>query len=182
MKKIIILVIPLIVITLLILGNTNLEQDSDYSQISEYDVEIIGPNVHFLVKTVKEIPNEFYPENQQNSLAFGYLWIEKEKEQKEFQGVFTNHHLINEPFDQGWHTELVKASVVSNSDNDFCLEFKEIFSEIMVSENTLLTITPLEEINLKNINKNEIYLIETEISEECSSNMGARVIQHHRRN
>lgn len=179
--KIIIPVISIIVIAALISSIQQIESDSRviYPEIIEFSTSEIGTNLHLLVKVSEELPDRDDLEKSTfPTLAFGYIWVQDQINANQFSGIFTNHHLTKEDYNQGWHTEIVKASLSSNKDIDFCLELDEYFSETIISRDTILTITSSEKDNLKNIKQPEIYSVETIFTNSCSSNIGAKTIQH----
>jgi len=179
--KVIILVISIIGIAVLISNIQNIEPDSQeiYPEIIEFSTDEMEPNLHLLVKVSEELPDrndlgkKTFP-----ILAFGYIWVQEQINPNQFSGIFTNHHLTNEDSNQGWHTEIAKASPSSNKDIDFCLELEEFFSETIISRDTILTITSYENDNLKNIKQPEIYSVETSFTNSCPSNIGGKIIQH----
>jgi len=179
--KIIVPVISIIIIASLIFGIQNIELDSqaNYPEIIEFSTEEIETNLHLLVKVSEEIPDKDDLEKRTfPTLAFGYIWVQEQINSNQFSGIFTNHHLTDEGSNQGWHTEIVKASLSSNKDIDFCLELDEFFSETIISRDTILTITSFQKDNLKNIKQPEIYSVETSFTSSCPSNIGAKTIQH----
>jgi hypothetical protein len=173
------IIVPIIVISILFFSIQNTEPESNVEnlKVSKFSIENNGSNLKLHVITKQSIPEILSTQKSDTrSLGYGYLWVESYSENQEFVGVLINHHLIEDFEGNGWHSEFAKISKSANSDTDFCLDVNDIFSEIIISKNTISATIPAGEIDLTEIELKEVVVVETILTSSCPSSIGAILV------